>query len=282
MKIVGYSDRLSVQPGETIRFMVSSETPEYQADIVRLIHGDRNPKGPGFKEELVSSPVSGTYTGRRQTLPQGSYITVPDSPSLRLDGSFTLQAWIYSTTPDKGVQGILTKGSGTGCGLVIDENGSLQLWLDSGGGQAEMISSDKPLRASTWHFVAAAFNEEAQSVLLVQKPVVDWPEGDIPQIIKESVQTREIASSDAPVLIGAYDDGTAVVGHFNGKIDSPRVFGAALDENELNALARAHRPCPSTLFSPPGTSPSIYQRETRGTPQPTITTDVRSICQPGP
>src|SRR6267378_6258908 len=55
MQVVGYGDRLSVQPGETIRFMVSSELPGYRADIVRLIHGDTNPKGPGFKEELVES-----------------------------------------------------------------------------------------------------------------------------------------------------------------------------------------------------------------------------------
>ena len=49
--IVGYADHLRVQPGETIRFMVSSEVPRYRADIVRLIHGDANPTGPGIKED---------------------------------------------------------------------------------------------------------------------------------------------------------------------------------------------------------------------------------------
>ena len=46
--IVGYADHLSVQPGETIQFMVSSQLPSYDADIVRLIHGDPNPLGPGI------------------------------------------------------------------------------------------------------------------------------------------------------------------------------------------------------------------------------------------
>src|SRR5205807_3770705 len=45
MLITGYADRLSLQPGETIRFMVSAELPTYRADIVRLIHGDPNPTG---------------------------------------------------------------------------------------------------------------------------------------------------------------------------------------------------------------------------------------------
>jgi N,N-dimethylformamidase len=72
MEVVGYSDRLSVAPGETIRFMVSCELPTYRADIVRLIHGDENPRGPGFKEELIPTAVSSEYPGRKQELYNGS------------------------------------------------------------------------------------------------------------------------------------------------------------------------------------------------------------------
>jgi N,N-dimethylformamidase len=50
MDIVGYSDRLVVAPGETVRFMVSSRAPRYDAALVRLIHGNPDPNGPGFKE----------------------------------------------------------------------------------------------------------------------------------------------------------------------------------------------------------------------------------------
>ncbi len=80
--IMGYSDRLSVQAGEDISFMVSSQLPGYRADIVRLIHGDTNPKGPGFKEELIQTPVSGDHSGRNQFLRPGSYVIVPDSSRL--------------------------------------------------------------------------------------------------------------------------------------------------------------------------------------------------------
>ena len=52
LRIAGYADRFSVHPGEDVRFHVSSEHSEgYQAEIVRLIHGDTNPAGPGYKEE---------------------------------------------------------------------------------------------------------------------------------------------------------------------------------------------------------------------------------------
>ena len=136
--IVGYADRLRVQPGETIRFMVSSEVPRYRADIVRLIHGDANPSGPGIKETVVDTPANGEYAGRRQELPLGSYAFVPDHPSLRLTGSFSFTAWIAPTsqrgaTPDSfvGIEGVLTKWAGArgGYGIFIDEEGRLALWI---------------------------------------------------------------------------------------------------------------------------------------------------------
>ena len=150
MQVVGYADRLSVQPGETIKFMVSSELPTYRADIVRLIHGDQNPEGPGFKEEIINAAVNREYPGRHQDLRAGSYAVVPDSSSLQQTGSITLAAWIAPTTPLNGVQGIITKWSATnslGYGLFIDEDGSLALWLGEKDGEIEKIRTGVPLRA---------------------------------------------------------------------------------------------------------------------------------------
>ena len=160
MEIVGYADRFSVAPGETVRFHVSCMQPSYQADIVRLIHGDPNPKGPGFKEELVATPVSGEYPGRRQDIHTGSHIIVPDAPLLGLHDGFTLHAWIYPTTPQKGVQGILTKWSEAegGYGLVLDEGGVLAVWLTDPAGHTEQVRINTPLRSVDWYFVAATFD----------------------------------------------------------------------------------------------------------------------------
>src|SRR5829696_8331769 len=97
MELVGYADRFSVKPGEEIRFMVSSARGRYRAELVRLIHGDTNPAGPGFKERLLPSAFGGEYPGREQTIRAGSCVVVPDHPALRLTGSFSMVAWIYPT-----------------------------------------------------------------------------------------------------------------------------------------------------------------------------------------
>ena len=96
MRLVGYSDRLSAAPGEAIAFMVSSAHATYAADVVRLVHGDPNPLGPGFIVEPVDTPVAGAYAGRVQEIHTGSYVIVADRPALRLTGSGD----IYSSEAD--------------------------------------------------------------------------------------------------------------------------------------------------------------------------------------
>ncbi|SVE24184.1 uncharacterized protein METZ01_LOCUS477038, partial [marine metagenome] len=128
-EIIGYTDRISAEPGERIPFMVSCESPSYRAEIVRLIHGDPHPDGPGRKEELVDTSVSGNYPGRGQEIHTGSYVVIPSpSPQLRDLSSFTLQAWIYPTLPDRGWQGLLTKWDTSqeiGYGLFIGSEGDI-------------------------------------------------------------------------------------------------------------------------------------------------------------
>ena len=241
MKILGYTDRLSVQPGESIKFMVSCQSPTYRADIVRLIHGDPNPQGSGFKEELVQTPVSGDYPGREQPIRKGSYVIVPDSPLLRATGGFTLQAWIYPTTPNKGVQGVLNKWSGPegkGYGLFINEGGELALWLGGTDGQTYRLITGRPLGVSTWYFVAGAYDPETGKALLYQEPVKTWPSEDTEALVERPVGTDCATNTRVPLLMGCYSEGIdslkpEVTGHFNGKIDAPRLFGRALGLDEI-------------------------------------------------
>ena len=247
MKVVGYADRFSVAPGETIRFMVSCELPTYRADIVRLIHGDPNPRGPGFKEELTASAVSGEYPGRFQEIYTGSYVRVTDNPVLRLRGSFTIQAWILPTTPQKGPQGIVTKWcDNQGYGLFIDSQGELAFWLGNEG-QIVQVRSGKALRSSEWYFIAATFDAQSRTVRLYQEPLREWPQDEAHVIVEQPTSCHELPENDCDLLIAAHwqqlHNGRAVAGgHFNGKIDSPRVFGRALSRDELLSLKRGAAP----------------------------------------
>ncbi|OKI43559.1 hypothetical protein A6A27_38870 [Micromonospora sp. CB01531] len=162
--ISGYPDRLSVRPGESVRIMVSTKSPTFNSKIVRVSHGDADPAGPGIQEQVIDTPANGTYPGRDQRLPLGSYVTVPDNSKLRLTGSFSITAWIAPTTIPGSpynrtalkrtpvgtprMQGLVTKWSEAdhaGYGLFIDELGGLALRLGSSGG-AETVSTGVKLK----------------------------------------------------------------------------------------------------------------------------------------
>ena len=58
--LLGYADRLSVRPGETVAVKVSCTLAEdFSASLVRIICADPNPSGPGIIEESVPANFAG-------------------------------------------------------------------------------------------------------------------------------------------------------------------------------------------------------------------------------
>ncbi|MGI8682885.1 MAG: N,N-dimethylformamidase beta subunit family domain-containing protein [Mycobacteriales bacterium] len=247
--MVGYAEPWSVAPGERVRFRVSCQHPAYHAEIVRLIHGDDRPGAPGLKEQPVATAIAGEYAGRSETYPLGSSVLVPDAEALRAGGSLTLTAWIMPTTPQKGVQGLLTKWSreeNIGYGLLIDGRGELGLWLGGRATGIQRVSSGAALRAGQWYFVAAAFDPVTGSVLLMQRPHPLWPVDSTDVVVEREVNRPTADDSGAPFLMAVWpgaDVGgrTAGYGHYNGKIEAPAVYGALLGPDMLERHAAGDR-----------------------------------------
>lgn len=179
--ISGYPDRLSVQPGETVSFHVSSRSPRYRVELVRMFHANPDPRGPGIQEEPVPAPATGVHEGSRQSLGLGSYAEIDDAAALRLGGSFTISAWIAPTTIPGAKenllaaantpahaprpQGIVTKWSGNaGYGLYIDEHGSLSLRLGDGERAVDVSTGTRlrPWAASFPGWEATSQNDPAE------------------------------------------------------------------------------------------------------------------------
>ena len=174
MKITAYADKVSVAPGETINFMVNCNAREFRADIVKLICGDMNPDGPGYQEKVCRTHASGSYKGRKQVIHAGSFVEVPHSDRLNDIQDFTVQAFIWPTTPDKGRQAIVAKWDAAkqrGATLSIAEgNDGIELTLANGKSSVETFTTGKPLLAHEWYFVAASWNAKKKTVTLVQQP----------------------------------------------------------------------------------------------------------------
>ena len=243
LQITGYSDEISVRPGETIKFMVSCEMSDYQADIVRLICGDTNPKGPGFKEDLVETPVSKRYEGRRQEIHAGSYVIIQSNSVLERLDSFSVQAMIWPTTPAKGEQGLITKWDEqkkSGFALFIEDQGAAAFRLGDGSGNVEVVSTGKTLIERKWYFVGASYDAQSGRVCIHQEPlIVHAGVDDTGSVSRET--SIEPASNERPLIMAArflhdHAGKTRVDCHYNGKIDSPRIANRALQRAEMEQL----------------------------------------------
>ena len=195
LQILGYADRMSVAPGETIRLMVSApDGRPYRAGIVRLIHGDANPEGPGFKALAVPSAIDGDHPGRRQTIAMGSWARVPWHPIMDRGSGVTLAAMIWPTTPGKGRQGLIGRwdeATQAGLSLEIDERRLPGARL---GGTR--ISSGRRLLARRWYLVALSFDAERAEALLVQRPLQRFAGIDDAAVIVMTSPTPAIAGLD--------------------------------------------------------------------------------------
>lgn len=250
LKILGYPDRFSVRPGETIRFMVSSALSDpYRADFVRIVHGDVNPDGPGYKEVPVEGPSSGTYPSRVQDIHPGSSVVVADGPKFAGLASFHLQCMIWPTLPMRGEQGLIAKWSPErgGFALILDDAGAPALRLGDGKGGAATVSTGAPLIAREWYRIDASFDAHTGTLALRQTPLFDHPSVAARAYVEAQVDISPRLDNGAPVTIGAWfervERGRIVTaGHYDGKIDAPRLLRRPLTEVEAEALAASASP----------------------------------------
>ena len=103
ISITGYTDQVSVKPGETVDIKVSAENIDTaHIEIVRILHGDEHPDGPGFIEVAVPSDVQGDHPVRKQFVDTGNAVVVEDAAGrLALTDSVSIVAIVFPTTPLK-------------------------------------------------------------------------------------------------------------------------------------------------------------------------------------
>jgi N,N-dimethylformamidase len=240
--LLGYADKLSVAPGESVAFMVSAAAETYEAAVVRLVGGSPAPGEPG---RAGPSLQRGSYPGRAQVIPIGSYAIVPALSEIDPEDGLTLQCWVQPTLPARGrEQGIVSWWSldrQGGAALLLDAAGHLVWRLADGDGATVSVASPEPLVDGRWLFVAASCGDGAAR-LAWREVRRGWVAGD--SGTAEDAATHSLRGvGGAPLLIGALSvtaDARSedLPDHcFNGKIDHPRLWNRVVSPEELDILA---------------------------------------------
>ncbi len=244
-KVIGYSSAWSVMPGDMLDVMVSTYGPDrYRANLVRVICGNDVPDLDIYREEEIPAPFAGEHPGREQITIAGSYVTIPSNPLMTGLGSFTVQAWVFPTTPEKGTQGLVSNWDEVGtCGfaLVLDDDGAAAMRLGDGSGGIVEATTGKPLAKRRWHLVSAAYDAEAGTICVSQDFIGPQFEVSTSASTTVSVGFTPAMASAQPLIMAAmpatHPAGRPAASQpFNGKLDRPRLVGRALSLTDSAAL----------------------------------------------
>ena len=227
--LIGYCDRLSGRPGDTIEFKVSSISDQpFTAGLFRSISADPNPAGPGIIERAVPSSMDGRYPSRLQTFHAGSY-GIADKELSTLDGKgFRLSALIWPTLLEK--QGLMTKKGAQAilsCGdivLMIDEDGAV-----AGQAGGKRVAASEPLHSRAWYRVSLTYDGDNDTLTVSQEPLKRGHEAHGMVVAPDlSLSGKPIigAMENAPALRPG-DPPHAIGAHFNGKIEAPAIHDGA-------------------------------------------------------
>lgn len=260
IKLFGYADKISVKPGETVKFHVDAEgTDSARAQLVRLIHGDQHPAGPGLVEEEVDSAANGFWQVEKQFTQIGSFLEVTDpARKLALEGDLTLFAFVRpSLTQVRGGQCLLGRWDNhrkQGFCLGIDESGHLEFRVGQGD-EVDRVQAEIPLRREIWYFVAASFDATTGRATVYQEIIVNRYNSLLGKValldrrshVSKVLRVRSKHTAVTPFLIAGSRDrnekrGDLVSQLFCGKIDRPGLFDRPLAQEELDRITTGQPP----------------------------------------
>ncbi|MEV6983251.1 LamG-like jellyroll fold domain-containing protein [Sphaerisporangium sp. NPDC051017] len=165
--------------------------------------------------------ASGKFGKALQFNGTSSWVTVPDSPSLRLSQGMTLMAWVKPSSQDSWRQVLMKEFSGGLSYALYASNGAQPNgWAVNTSGTEGEVNAPQDLPSNTWSHLALSY-DGTKLQFYVNGNKVD-----------ESAFSGNLRADGGPLRIG----GNSVWGeYFAGVIDEVRVYDRALSESEIQS-----------------------------------------------
>jgi N,N-dimethylformamidase len=120
----------------------------------------------------------------------------------------------------------------------------------------QVITTGAPVRDHAWHFVAATFDAATGEATLYHEPQVVYAlDPEIAPVTKKLAAKLAYAPgtptviagycgsiTDSPQAKASVPSGVLIKGHYNGKIDSPRISSKALTRLEIETMKQGAQP----------------------------------------
>ena len=208
--LIGYSDKLSLRPGETVSFKVSSTFKKsFSASLKRSISADPNPKGIGIVEKDASKYFkTSSFKSRKQSFNPGSYAICKTPIKVSIKKNLNLSVIIFPTLSSSKQQTILAFDN---VEIYINSNGATSIRVGD-----KSISIKEPLILRSWYKINVKISLSGK-VSISQKNLKNKNEKDLINNGKMSLNKVLFGK----VSLAAIVSKGISHNHFNGKIESP-------------------------------------------------------------
>ena len=245
--LAAYADRLSVRPGEVIKFQVANATGEsVTARLVRVICSDPNPAGPGIRTEAIDAKVEKLAEPGPAEVARGSFAIVDGLDTWLSGASFTFICRVFPTRLGGRRQALLTRleeDRQRGFGLMLTNDGRLRGSIGIGDAFAN-IDTEQPLSERRWHRVWVRFDVAARAFHVGFSRIggeANAFDGTEPVTGGVSLGDGASPAADGPLLMAAANHQSPNA-HFNGKLEGPALYDRALSDSEIHLLLNGEEP----------------------------------------
>lgn len=212
--LVGYSNKLSGRPGDSIEFMVSSEfDADYTAQLFRSISADPNPDGSGIVEQCCDMLFSKqSFPSRQQNFYPGSYGLTELGLQLEARHLVRFSVFIYPTLRCNNEQSILDYGR---YGLALNTQGNVVLRADE-----NTVTSTDTVQLRCWYRVEGLIEASGEISLTLERADGSQPISKALSHTGSEMKLRQTAQ----IIIAARLTSDSINFYFNGKIESPQIY----------------------------------------------------------
>ncbi len=240
LQIVGYPDRYSAEPGERIDFKISVEDRDsFEAKLVRVVHGDCNPAGPGLKFVPVPSDADGFHAGGPQRIDPGSFMVVDPFPPLAAK-PFTFFAMLWPTLLRRSDQTLFCQwdaSTNRGIHVGLTDGGRIAITVGDGR-RTDVVKAGRAMLQRQWYSLALAIDPQNRTVTIEQTPIQHyaWTQDSVRETASLAIAPAVLHT--AFYIAGCPEADGTTGRHFDGKIDGPILVSGLHPRTTHEALLR--------------------------------------------
>ncbi|HMS34873.1 MAG TPA: proprotein convertase P-domain-containing protein [Ignavibacteria bacterium] len=177
--------------------------------------------------------AAGTFAGSNT-----SYVSVPNSSTINLSGSFSIEAWINPSTFAGASKGIISKGGALGTSLIyairLNSTGRISVMTNGSPRLTSRVTS--PVTLNNWTHISATYNSSSGLFSIYINGLQDT---------SASVAGAAPNSNADSLFIGISGSSTP----YTGKIDEVRLWNRALSASEVSQFMRTSLGTSSGIYS---------------------------------